>query len=262
MLIDTHCHLDAPEFDADRDQVATAALAAGVATIVVPAVMRSNFALVAELAHRHAHCRYALGIHPLFVAGSQDEDLQVLADELERRLQSGNAPVAIGEIGLDFFVEGYDRERQEFFFSEQLKLAARFNLPVILHVRRSVDIVLKHLRKFKLKQAGIAHAYNGSRQQAQVLIDLGYKLGFGGAMTYGRALHICELASSLPLEAMVLETDAPDIPPEWLGHQGRNSSDQLPKIAQVLADLRGLTAQEIAAITSRNARYILPGIEM
>jgi len=260
MLIDTHCHLDAPEFNADRALVAQSAHDAGISHIVVPAVDRTNFGLVTELADTHAYCAYALGIHPLFVPGSHPEDIQVLSDALERQLQSGKPPVAIGEIGLDFFVEGYDRERQEFFFVEQLKLAQKFELPVILHVRRSVDIILKHLRRFKLKRAGIAHAYNGSHQQAQVFIDLGFKLGFGGAMTYSRALHIRELASVLPLESIVLETDAPDIPPEWLGHRGRNTPDQLTGIAQALADLRSMENAEIAHATTLNALQILPGL--
>ena len=260
MLIDTHCHLDAPEFNADRALVAQSAYTAGVSHIVVPAVDRNNFGLVTELADTHAHCAYALGIHPLFVPGSRSDDIQILSDTLEQQLTSHKPPVAIGEIGLDFFVEGYDRERQEFFFVEQLKLAQKFELPVILHVRRSVDIILKHLRRFKLKRAGIAHAYNGSHQQAQVFIDLGFKLGFGGAMTYSRALHIRELASVLPLESIVLETDAPDIPPEWLGHHGRNTPDQLTRIASTLAGLRGVETAEIAHATTVNALQVLPGL--
>jgi TatD DNase family protein len=257
VFIDTHCHLDAGEFAADRDAVALAALQNGVSMIVVPAVERANFSAVCSLADQHAHCAVALGIHPLFVDGAQADDVQFLAALVEKRLCGEKPPVAIGEIGLDFFVEGYIRERQEYYFVEQLKLARQFDLPVILHVRRSVDDVLKHLRKIKVR-GGIAHAFNGSRQQADMLIDLGFKLGFGGAMTYPRALKIRELAATLPLESMVLETDAPDIPPEWLGHDGRNSPDQLPGIAQVLADLRGIKRSEVAEITTKNALDILP----
>jgi TatD DNase family protein len=257
VFIDTHCHLDAGEFAADRDAVALAALQNGVSMIVVPAVERANFSAVCKLADQHAHCAIALGIHPLYVDGAQADDVQFLAALVEKKLSGAKQPVAIGEIGLDFFVEGYIRERQEYYFVEQLKLARQFDLPVILHVRRSVDDVLKHLRKIKVR-GGIAHAFNGSRQQADMLIDLGFKLGFGGAMTYPRALKIRELAATLPLESMVLETDAPDIPPEWLGHDGRNSPDQLPKIAQVLADLRGIKRSEVAEITTKNALDILP----
>ncbi|OAM51330.1 DNAase [Methylovorus sp. MM2] len=252
MLIDTHCHLDAGEFDHDRDQVAKASLDADVRLIVVPAVERSNFGTVSQLAERHPHCAYALGIHPLFVPDAKEEDLGYLRTAIEQ----GN-PVAVGEIGLDFFVEGYDRERQEYFFIEQLKLAREFELPVILHVRRSVDDVLKYLRRIKVS-GGIAHAFNGSRQQADAFIKLGFKLGFGGAMTYPRALKIRDLAIHLPLEAIVLETDSPDIPPEWLGHHGRNSPYELPKIAQVLADLRQINLTQVADTTTKNALNALP----
>ncbi len=257
MLIDTHCHLDAPEFNSDRDAMVASAMQNEVAMIVVPGVDRSNFSAVCELADTHAHCALALGIHPLFVGRSQPEDLQYLSNLLEKKLAENKQPVAVGEIGLDFFVEGYDRERQEFFYTEQLKLARQFDLPVILHVRRSVDCILKHLRRIKVK-GGIAHAFNGSRQQADMFIQLGFKLGFGGAMTYPRALKIRELARTLPLDAIVLETDAPDIPPEWLGHRARNQPDQLARIAEVLADLRGLKCSEIADATTRNAFMALP----
>lgn len=259
MLIDSHCHLDAAEFDADREAVALSALNAGVAAIIVPSVHRANFDIVRQLAQTHRHCAYALGIHPLFVDGAEAADISVLTALLENEQGGSQYPLAVGEIGLDFFVEGYNKERQTWYFVEQLKLAKRFDLPVILHVRRSVDEVLKHLRQIKVK-GGIAHAFNGSRQQAEIFIDMGFKLGFGGAMTYPRALKIRELAATLPLEAIVLETDAPDIPPEWLGHQGRNSPDQLPKIAQVLADLRGLEAMQVAEITTNNVLQLLPKI--
>lgn len=259
MLIDSHCHLDAAEFDADRDAVAQSALASGVAMIVVPAVERANFNTVCSLADSYAHCAYALGIHPMYVDNAQPEDLQFLRDLVQSRLKTQKPPVAIGEIGLDFFVDGYKRELQEYYFSEQLKLARQFDLPVILHVRRSVDDILKFLRRIKVR-GGIAHAFNGSRQQADEFAKLGFKLGFGGAMTYPRALKIRELAATLPLEAIVLETDAPDIPPEWLGHEGRNSPDQLPKIAQILADLRGINCSEVTEITTNNVLSVLPKI--
>lgn len=252
MLIDTHCHLDAAEFDPDRSKVAQAALEKGVGIIVIPAVHRDNFAKVEALSKEYQHCVYALGIHPLAVQDSRPDDL----GELESLLENTNA-VAIGEIGLDFYIEGYDRETQEFYFVEQLKLAKKFDLPVILHVRRSIDIILKHLRKFDLR-GGIAHAFNGSEQQAHEFIKLGFKLGYGGAMTYPRALRIRNLARILPLESIVLETDSPDISPEWLGTSARNSPEQLVQIARVLADLRGTNLAEIAEITTANALQALP----
>ncbi|MCB5189324.1 TatD family hydrolase [Methylobacillus arboreus] len=255
MLIDTHCHLDAPEFDPDRAKVAEAAWQAGVGVIVVPAVVRSNFAAVRALAERYSGCAMALGIHPLFVDQSEPEDLAFLAQEIE---QSHAEVVAVGEIGLDFFIEHYDRERQEFYFIEQLKLAREYDLPVLLHVRRSVDQVLKQVRRFKVR--GIAHAFNGSLQQAQEFIKLGFKLGFGGAMTYDRALKIRGLARDLPLESIVLETDAPDIPPSWLGHHGRNRPDQLLQIANALAEIRNEEVEKIATMTTQNALDIFPGL--
>lgn len=255
MLIDTHCHLDATEFDHDRAEMVQAALQVGVGIIVVPAVVRSNFAAVQELAARYPGCAMALGIHPLFVDQSQPQDLEVLAGEIAR---NRDQVVAMGEIGLDFFIEHYDRERQEFYFVEQLKLAREYDLPVLLHVRRSVDQVLKQVRRFKVR--GIAHAFNGSLQQAQEFIKLGFKLGFGGAMTYDRALRIRHLAQALPLEAIVLETDAPDIPPSWLGHHGRNQPDQLVRIAQVLAEIRREDVESIMKKTTQNALDILPGL--
>ncbi|MGY1489713.1 TatD family hydrolase [Methylobacillus pratensis] len=255
MLIDTHCHLDAPEFDHDRAEMVQAALQAGVGIIVVPAVVRSNFVAVQELAARYPGCAMALGIHPLFVDQSQPQDLEILAGEIA---SNRDHVVAVGEIGLDFFIEHYDRERQEFYFVEQLKLAREYDLPVLLHVRRSVDQVLKQVRRFKVR--GIAHAFNGSLQQAQEFIKLGFKLGFGGAMTYDRALKIRHLAQALPLENIVLETDAPDIPPSWLGHHGRNQPDQLVRIAQVLAEIRREDVESIMKKTTQNALDILPGL--
>ena len=266
MWIDTHCHLDAPEFDADREAVVARAAAAGVAQIVLPAVGRMNFDTVRQLADAHGFA-YALGIHPLYVDQAADDDLKHLADALTAH-RGDPRLVAIGEIGLDHFVPGLDHARQERFYAAQLKLAQRFELPVILHVRRSADTLLKHLRTIPVR-GGIAHAFNGSEQQALAFIALGFKLGFGGAMTFERALQIRRLAKELPAEAIVLETDAPDIPPHWLyrsaaeraaGQQSRNEPGELPRIAQTLAELRGLALPALAALTSANARAALPGL--
>lgn len=254
MLIDTHCHLDAAEFDVDRQNIALAALQQGVTAIVVPAVSRGNFDAVIALSHQHQHCVYALGIHPMYVHEAQALDLATLQAYVQTY-----QPVAIGEIGLDYFVTKAHLELQHYYFSEQLKIAQQQKLPVILHVRHAIDDVLKHLRCVNVV-GGIAHAFNGSLQQAEQFITLGFKLGFGGAMTYSRALHIRELAKKLPLEAIVLETDAPDIPPEWLGRRGRNTPLELNKIAQVLADLKQVNVSQVLDITSANAHNILPKI--
>ncbi|MCF8178303.1 MAG: TatD family hydrolase [Sulfuritalea sp.] len=262
MLVDTHCHLDAAEFDADRADVADTAILAGVGVIVVPAVERANFGAVASICRDFSVCRAAYGIHPMYVAQARDADLDALKETIQRE-----HPLAVGEIGLDHFVEPRDEARQEFYFSIQLKMAREANLPVLLHCRRAIDQVLKQLRKHSVS-GGIAHAFNGSRQQADEFIRLGFKLGFGGAMTFTRANRIRELAATLPLDAIVLETDAPDIPPEWISVKSgadskvgaRNTPDQLPRIAQILAELRGIAVEEIAEATTANAFLALPGL--
>ena len=175
--------------------------------------------------------------------------------------------MAVGEIGLDFFVPGLDPRRQEWFYREQLGLARRHGLPVILHVRRSADRLLKHLRE-RPTGGGIAHAFNGSLAQAREFLKLGFKLGFGGAVTFERALQLRRLAVELPLDALVLETDAPDIPPQWLYRsaaeraagqpQGRNEPGQLPRIAETVARLRGIPLQQLANATGANAVAALP----
>ncbi len=261
---DTHCHLDAPEFDADRAEVLARARAAGVTQMVLPAVEVANFAAVRALAHANGHA-YALGIHPLYVDRADDGDLDKLRDALVANRDDPRL-VAVGEIGLDHFVPGLDRERQARFYSEQLVLAREFALPVILHVRRSADDLLKHLRRIAVP-GGIAHAFNGSEQQAQAFIDLGFRLGFGGALTFERALQIRRLAQTLPETAPVLETDAPDIPPQWLyrsaeararGERARNEPAELPRIAATLAALRGWTLEQTAAVTAANSIAALP----
>lgn len=253
MLIDTHCHLDAAEFADDRDQVHAEAQAAGVSHIVVPAVAVAGFAALKACVARYPGCVAAYGIHPLYVMQAGEADLPKLADWL-----AAEKPAALGEIGLDHYVVDIDPQRQLFYFVEQLKLARKFNLPVLLHVRRAVDQVLKQLRRYPVP-GGIAHAFNGSRQQADELIKLGFKLGFGGAMTFTGSRRIRELAASLPIESIVLETDAPDIPPAWLQRQ-RNSPAELLRIAQVLAELRDMEVHELARLTAVNARSALPGL--
>ena len=253
MLIDTHCHLDAAEFDADRDAVAAQARAAGVEMMVVPGVERAGFAALLDVCARYPGCVPALGIHPMYVDRAQPQDLKALRERI-----AAHRPVAVGEIGLDFFVADYDQARQEYYFGEQLKIARECGLPVLLHIRRAQDTVLKFLRRAGVA-GGIAHAFNGSRQQAEEFIRLGFKLGFGGAMTWPRATRLRELAATLPLDAIVLETDAPDIPPVFVG-KGRNCPEYLPRIAETLAELRGMTPAEVAAATTANARQVLKGI--
>lgn len=270
--IDTHCHLDAPEFAADVADVRARARERGVVHCVLPAVQVQDFGRARALAHEFGDS-YALGIHPLYVKQADDRDLTRL-DEALARWHDDPHLVAVGEIGLDYFVpelcEEPLRSRQEYFYVEQLRLARKHGLPVILHVRRSADMLLKGLRSVGNgghEWRGIAHAFNGSLQQAQAFIVLGLKLGFGGALTYERASNLRKLAAELPLEAIVLETDAPDMPPHWLYRtaerrsngetQGRNEPGELPRVAQILAGLRDIDIEVLATATGRNAATAL-----
>ncbi|RYF34821.1 MAG: TatD family deoxyribonuclease [Comamonadaceae bacterium] len=267
-FVDTHCHLDAAEFDGESVPVRARAAAAGVGMCVIPAVAASNFDTVRNLAHVQGDA-YGLGIHPLCTGEAHDDDLQRLDAELAARRDDPRL-VAVGEIGLDYFVDGLDDERQQRFFRSQLQLAQKHDLPVVIHVRRSVDKVLKHLRQVGGGKPwhGIAHAFNGSQQQAEACIAQGLKLGFGGAVTFERALQLRRLAASLPLDALVMETDSPDIQPHWLYRtkedragglpQARNEPSELPRIAAVVAHLRGIGIEELAEATTRNAIAALP----
>ena len=252
MLIDSHIHLDAAEFAPDRAAVIETARAAGVRGFVVPAVDRASFDAVLALAAARADVCPALGIHPLYVMQAQEGDLDRLEELLAARVAC-----AVGEIGLDHFVADVDRERQLRFFTAQLGLARRHGLPVILHVRRAIDPILRELRRTRVC-GGIAHAFNGSRQQAESFIALGLRLGFGGAMSYEGSTRIRELARSLPLESIVLETDAPDIPPAWARGE-RNLPQNLARYARILAELRGIEPEEVIEATGRNLVETLGG---
>ena len=293
--VDTHCHLDAEEFMPDAQAVRARAAMNNVAICVIPAVGAFNFDAARTLAHQTGDA-YALGTHPLYTPQAADTDLALLDTALTTH-HADPRLVAVGEIGLDYFAAGptqgkmrppggaatprsegawgptlvpdLDGPRQEFFYREQLKLARRYGLPVILHVRRSADQLLKQLRQIGPDGwQGIAHAFNGSEQQAQAFIGMGFKLGFAVAVTFDRALQLRRLASTLPLSAIVMETDAPDIPPHWVYRtaearagglpQGRNEPGELPRIAAVVAGLRGIGVDELRDATTRNAVAALP----
>jgi len=258
MWIDTHCHLDADEFDADRDAVVARARAAGVSMVVMPTGQVDERDKVAAVARQHGFA-YALGIHPLWLAGAQPSDVERLRAMVPAALDDPRF-VAIGEIGIDLFEPGLDPERQQWFYREQLKVARDFGLPVIVHVRRSADLLLKHLRAIDVP-GGIIHAFNGSEQQARQFLGRGFRLGFGGALTYSGSQRIRRHARALPDDGWVLETDAPYIPPEWLRHGGeveRNEPVHLPRIAQELAALRRVALPALAAQNRANAVAALP----
>jgi TatD DNase family protein len=252
-LVDTHCHLDAAEFGTDVRAVLDRARTAGVTGFIVPAVEVANFDAVSALSAAHADVRHAYGIHPLYVSRAQESDLELL----EQRLSDGTA-IAVGEIGLDHFVCDVDPELQRRYFVAQLRLARRFGLPVILHVRRAVDAVLRELRRIEVP-GGIAHAFNGSRQQADIFMAMGFKLGFGGSATFSGSTRIRTLATELPDEALVLETDSPDIRPEW-AQDCPNEPGNLPRIASIIAGLRGTELESLARRTSHNARSVFPAL--
>ncbi len=262
MWIDTHCHLDAPEFERTLPEVIQTAVDKNVQAILLPAVKAGDCQHVRELAKQYSQLMpglvYTLGIHPLYTNQAQEIDLTILEKEISQSLSDPRF-VGIGEIGLDYFVEGLDPHQQEYFFNAQLDLAQKFQLPVILHVRRSQDAILKALRRHNIP-GGIAHAFNGSFQQAEQFIELGFKLGFGGAATYERALQIRRLLTELPIDSIVTETDAPDIPPAWLREEGLafNEPAFLPRVARTLASIRGVNETDFALAVWRNAMQVLP----
>ena len=260
--VDTHCHVDAPEFKDVLPRIISGAADKGVKAILLPTVQASDWDPAKTLANQYGNqipgLVYTLGIHPLYINRAQESDIGALKNQIEQSLDDPRF-VGIGEIGLDYFVEGLDPQRQEFFFHKQLDLAQQFQLPVILHVRRSQDAILKALRK-RTVSSGIAHAFNGSHQQAEQFIALGFKLGFGGAATYDRALQIRRLLKELPLESIVTETDAPDISPAWLKEEGGlfNEPALLPRIATQLADIRGISEDIFSKAVWQNAMQALP----
>jgi TatD DNase family protein len=262
MWIDTHCHLDAPEFKDGLSSVIEAAAEKGVKAILLPAVKAEDFSQVRDLAYQYSKeipgLVYTLGIHPLYTNQAHEVDIEKLEKRITESLSDPRF-VGIGEIGLDYFVEGLDPLRQRYFFDAQLDLAQKYQLPVILHVRRSQDAILKALRRRDIP-SGIAHAFNGSFQQAEQFIGLRFKLGFGGAATYERALQIRRLLKELPIDSFVTETDSPDIPPAWLKEEGIvfNEPAFIPRISKELASIRGMNEADFAQAAWRNAMDVLP----
>lgn len=249
-VCDSHCHLDFPDFDADRETILAACRRAGIDVLVVPGVCAAAWPRVIDLCARHPSLYPALGLHPMFLEEHGPGDIELLEQWVSRQ-----RPVALGEIGLDFYRMEADRARQQDLFSAQLAIAQRHALPVILHVRKAHDAVLSSLRRTPVK-GGIVHAFSGSRQQAEHYIELGFCLGFGGVLTYPNARRVRQLAKELPLESIVLETDAPDMAPHgWQGE--RNTPLNVLLVLGELARIRGELAELIAQVTTRNVEKIL-----
>ncbi|MBB3102397.1 TatD family hydrolase [Azomonas macrocytogenes] len=250
-LIDTHTHLDFEPFDSDRRQVIDHCLALGVKRMIVLGVFEANWQRVWQLAQREPSVFAAPGLHPAYLHIHHDDDLQRLREWLEHR-HGEEKLCAIGEIGLDYYIEAPDRERQQFFLETQLQLASEFQLPVLLHVRRAHAAMIATLKRQKLPRSGIVHAFSGSWEEAREYLRLGYKLGLGGAGTWPQAQRMHRVLQQLPLEGIVLETDAPDMPPA--SHPGeRNSPEYLPDICQALAKLKRIDPQELATHSYRNS---------
>lgn len=245
-LFDTHCHLDVAAFDEDRAQVLQRAREMGVSQLLVPSIDAAHWDGLLQLCDAQSGLHAALGLHPVFLESHRSEHIA----RLEQTIETAR-PVAIGEIGLDYFLRELDRDAQLGLFEAQLSIARAVNLPVVLHVRKAHDTVLASLKKLTVP-GGTVHAFNGSEVQARQYIDLGFKLGFGGTLTRERSKKIRALAQALPIESIVLETDAPDM--VVAQHAGeRNSPEYLPYCLKALAEARDVSEQDIAAQTTANA---------
>ena len=259
-LIDSHCHLDFPAFDTIFEQELMACQAVGMRGIIVPGVSKATWGRLAEKTKGSDMLFAAYGLHPYFIEEHGRGDVQALGDFLRQ-----HQAVAVGEFGLDYYDETLDKPEQQFYFEAQLDLAAQLSLPVILHVRKAHDPVLKALRRARLPRAGAIHAFSGSEQQARQYVELGFKLGFGGALSYARAARLRRLVTHLPLASLLLETDAPDMPPSFLAKGQINKPQYVLETAQTIAQLRGETVEHIARVTAANANRLfrlgLPGLE-
>ena len=251
-LIDTHCHLDFPELSADIDAVLERAHKAGVAKFVVPGVSADNWDAVLNLCSEHAGLYPALGLHPCFLTGEHTADIALLA----ATLKDNDQLVAVGEIGLDLFIPNANLQQQLAVLTPQLTLAKEHQKPVLLHVRKAHDLLLKQLRQLKLERAGLVHAFSGSEQQAREYLKLGFKLGIGGSVTYERATKLRRLVAELPLESFVLETDSPDMPLE--GYQGQvNYPERIANVAAAVARIRQQPLADVMEVTTTQSLNIL-----
>lgn len=248
-LIDSHSHFDAAEFDADRAEAHARARAAGVAGQVVPAVDAASWPKLRQVCRDHAGLYPAYGLHPMYLQAHRPQHLADLRTWIERE-----RPVAIGECGLDYFVEGLDADSQQRYFDGQLALAREFELPVIVHARRAVDAVIAAIRRVG-GLTGVVHSFSGSAEQAAQLHKLGFLLGIGGPVTYERANRLRKTVAAMPLEQLLLETDSPDQP--GAAHRGeRNEPAYLGEVLEVVASLRGMAPDTLANATSANAQRL------
>lgn len=248
-LTDSHAHLDDETFDSDRQEVIDRAKQAGISHIVVPAINRASWDTIAALQNSQSGVHAAYGMHPMFLNQHLPEHLDALPEWV-----ANHPTVAIGEIGLDFFIEGLDPERQRFYFNRQLLIARECKLPVIIHARRAVDEVIASIRKMG-NLTGVVHSFSGSQQQAEQLWKAGFLIGLGGPITYDRAQRLRRIVTEMPLEYLLLETDAPDQPSA--AHRGqRNEPAFLANVLETIAELRNESTETIATATTENARRL------
>lgn len=250
-LIDSHTHLDFPDFDADRAHVLARSRQRGVGRMVVLGVYQRNWQRVWDLVQSDPQLYAAFGLHPVYLEEHSPADLVALGDWLSR-LAGHRQLCAVGEIGLDYFLPNLDRQRQQALFDAQLQLAGDFQLPALLHVRRSHAPVIASLKRHRLPRGGIVHAFAGSWEEAREYIKLGFKLGLGGAGTWPQALRLRQVIARLPLDSLVLETDSPDMAPAMFAQQ-RNSPEHLPAICTALAELLNISPEALAQASTANA---------
>ncbi|MBD9513380.1 TatD family hydrolase [Pseudomonas sp. PDM22] len=250
-LIDTHNHLDCPDFEQDRAAVLQRSRELGVERQVLLGVFHENWEDVWALVETEPDLYAALGLHPIYLARHRPEHLTALREWLQR-LAGHPKLCAVGEIGLDYYLEDLDRDGQQAIFEEQLRIAMDFELPVLLHVRRAHAAMIATLKRYKPARQGIIHAFAGSREEAREYLKLGFRLGLGGAPTWPQANRLRKVVPEIPLESIVLETDSPDMAPSM--YPGvRNSPEHLPDICVALAELKGVSPEELASASTRNA---------
>jgi TatD DNase family protein len=255
-LVDTHCHLDVPEFDADRDDVVRRARAAGVTRQIVPAIEAATWPGLRDACAQDDGLFPAYGLHPLLIASHREEHLRALREWIERE-----RPVAVGECGLDYYIDGLDRDVQATYFDGQLEIARDYDLPLVVHARRAVDAVMASIKRVG-KLRGVIHSFAGSEEQARQLADLGFLIGIGGPVTYERANRVRRVAANIPLDTLLLETDAPDQPD--CAHRGqRNEPARMLRVLETVATLRNEDPDTIARATTRNAERLfgLPALD-
>ncbi len=249
-LIDSHCHLDFANFNAEREAILAQCIALDIQHLIIPAVTAETWSRLLTTCQQSTLLHPALGLHPMLMDAHQTQDITSLEHAVIR-----HNPIAIGEIGLDFYLPEHNKQAQKELFEQQLKIAQTHQLPVLLHVRKAHDETLKLLRKTPVT-GGIVHAFNGSLQQAENYRKLGFLFGVGGAITHPRATKLRQLVQDLPLSSLALETDSPDMP--LFGHTGSNSPIYLPDILICLAELRNETIETLAQATTENVHRLFP----